>query len=90
MTSCLCVCVCVIRARSELLILCGYIGALLAIRRKYSSIVSALYEYTRCVPPSKHNMNYNRITIEEFLITYLFPIIPWSFLIGQLVCVKTV
>ncbi|KAG7282286.1 hypothetical protein CRUP_024254, partial [Coryphaenoides rupestris] len=35
-----------IRARSELLILCGYIGALLAIRRQYSSIVSALYEYT--------------------------------------------
>ncbi|KAK0130633.1 WD repeat-containing protein 17 [Merluccius polli] len=33
-------------ARSELLILCGYIGALLAIRRQYSSIVSALYEYT--------------------------------------------
>ncbi|XP_030208044.1 WD repeat-containing protein 17 isoform X2 [Gadus morhua] len=33
-------------ARSELLILCGYIGALLAIRRQYTSIVSALYEYT--------------------------------------------
>uniref|UniRef100_A0A669BHG8 WD repeat domain 17 n=1 Tax=Oreochromis niloticus TaxID=8128 RepID=A0A669BHG8_ORENI len=33
-------------ARSELLILCGYIGALLAIRRQYSSIVPALYEYT--------------------------------------------
>uniref|UniRef100_A0A3Q1GCY8 WD repeat domain 17 n=1 Tax=Acanthochromis polyacanthus TaxID=80966 RepID=A0A3Q1GCY8_9TELE len=32
--------------RSELLILCGYIGALLAIRRHYSSIVPALYEYT--------------------------------------------
>lgn len=35
------------RARSELLILCGYIGALLAIRRSYCSIVPALYEYTR-------------------------------------------
>ncbi|XP_013855536.1 WD repeat-containing protein 17 [Austrofundulus limnaeus] len=33
-------------ARSELLILCGYIGALLAIRRSYCSIVPALYEYT--------------------------------------------
>uniref|UniRef100_A0A8C7FH56 WD repeat domain 17 n=1 Tax=Oncorhynchus kisutch TaxID=8019 RepID=A0A8C7FH56_ONCKI len=33
-------------ARSELLILSGYIGALLAIRRQYSSIVPALYEYT--------------------------------------------
>uniref|UniRef100_A0A2D4LHW6 WD repeat-containing protein 17 n=2 Tax=Micrurus spixii TaxID=129469 RepID=A0A2D4LHW6_9SAUR len=32
--------------RNELLILCGYIGALLAIRRQYSSIVPALYEYT--------------------------------------------
>uniref|UniRef100_A0A8C9SIQ9 WD repeat domain 17 n=1 Tax=Scleropages formosus TaxID=113540 RepID=A0A8C9SIQ9_SCLFO len=32
--------------RNQLLILCGYIGALLAIRRKYSSIVPALYEYT--------------------------------------------
>uniref|UniRef100_A0A4W6CYL3 WD repeat domain 17 n=1 Tax=Lates calcarifer TaxID=8187 RepID=A0A4W6CYL3_LATCA len=32
--------------RSELLILCGYIGGLLAIRRQYSSIVPALYEYT--------------------------------------------
>ncbi|MBN3284063.1 WDR17 protein, partial [Polyodon spathula] len=31
---------------NELLILCGYIGALLAIRRQYSSIVPALYEYT--------------------------------------------
>uniref|UniRef100_A0A1A7XK62 WD repeat domain 17 n=1 Tax=Iconisemion striatum TaxID=60296 RepID=A0A1A7XK62_9TELE len=35
-------------ARSELLILCGYIGGLLAIRRNYSSIVPALYEYTSC------------------------------------------
>ncbi|CAB1327220.1 unnamed protein product [Coregonus sp. 'balchen'] len=34
------------KARSELLILSGYIGALLAIRRQYSSIVPALYEYT--------------------------------------------
>ncbi|XP_061535832.1 WD repeat-containing protein 17 isoform X1 [Phycodurus eques] len=33
-------------ARSELLILCGYIGGLLAIRKQYSSIVPALYEYT--------------------------------------------
>ncbi|KAM5264681.1 WD repeat-containing protein 17 isoform 3-T3 [Ctenodactylus gundi] len=33
-------------ARNELLILCGYIGALLAIRREYQSIVPALYEYT--------------------------------------------
>ncbi|XP_054635631.1 WD repeat-containing protein 17 isoform X4 [Dunckerocampus dactyliophorus] len=33
-------------ARSELLILCGYIGGLLAIRRQYASIVPALYEYT--------------------------------------------
>uniref|UniRef100_A0A3P9JTL4 Gem-associated protein 5 TPR domain-containing protein n=1 Tax=Oryzias latipes TaxID=8090 RepID=A0A3P9JTL4_ORYLA len=33
-------------ARSELLILCGYIGALLAISRNYTSIVPALYEYT--------------------------------------------
>ncbi|XP_052018187.1 WD repeat-containing protein 17 isoform X9 [Apodemus sylvaticus] len=33
-------------ARNELLILCGYIGALLAIRRQYRSIVPALYEYT--------------------------------------------
>lgn len=40
---------CCCRARSELLILCGYIGALLAIRRNYASIVPALYEYTRCV-----------------------------------------
>lgn len=35
------------RARNELLILCGYTGALLAIRRQYQSIVPALYEYTR-------------------------------------------
>ncbi|VFV26960.1 Hypothetical predicted protein [Lynx pardinus] len=34
------------KARNELLILCGYIGALLAIRRQYQSIVPALYEYT--------------------------------------------
>ncbi len=34
------------RERNELLILCGYIGALLAIGRQYSSIVPALYEYT--------------------------------------------
>ncbi|XP_034375963.1 WD repeat-containing protein 17 isoform X6 [Arvicanthis niloticus] len=33
-------------ARNELLILCGYIGALLAIRREYQNIVPALYEYT--------------------------------------------
>ncbi|XP_036619353.1 WD repeat-containing protein 17 isoform X1 [Trichosurus vulpecula] len=32
--------------RNELLILCGYIGALLAMRRQYQSIVPALYEYT--------------------------------------------
>ncbi|XP_042664033.1 WD repeat-containing protein 17 isoform X1 [Tyto alba] len=32
--------------RNELLILCGYTGALLAIRRQYNSIVPALYEYT--------------------------------------------
>ncbi|XP_029434040.1 WD repeat-containing protein 17 isoform X3 [Rhinatrema bivittatum] len=32
--------------RNELLILCGYTGALLAIRRHYTSIVPALYEYT--------------------------------------------
>uniref|UniRef100_A0A4W3GRT2 WD repeat domain 17 n=1 Tax=Callorhinchus milii TaxID=7868 RepID=A0A4W3GRT2_CALMI len=32
--------------RNELLIFCGYIAALLAIRRHYSSIVPALYEYT--------------------------------------------
>uniref|UniRef100_A0A8U8AV71 Gem-associated protein 5 TPR domain-containing protein n=1 Tax=Geospiza parvula TaxID=87175 RepID=A0A8U8AV71_GEOPR len=32
--------------RNELLILCGYVGALLAIRREYNSIVPALYEYT--------------------------------------------
>uniref|UniRef100_A0A8C5PQP5 WD repeat domain 17 n=2 Tax=Leptobrachium leishanense TaxID=445787 RepID=A0A8C5PQP5_9ANUR len=32
--------------RNELLILCGYTGALLAIRRYYTSIVPALYEYT--------------------------------------------
>ncbi|EMP28946.1 WD repeat-containing protein 17, partial [Chelonia mydas] len=32
--------------RNELLILSGYIGALLAIRRQYASIVPALYEYT--------------------------------------------
>ncbi|XP_048365468.1 WD repeat-containing protein 17 isoform X3 [Sphaerodactylus townsendi] len=32
--------------RNELLILCGYIGALLAIRRQYTIIVPALYEYT--------------------------------------------
>lgn len=32
--------------RNELLILCGYIGALLAIRRQYTTIVPALYEYT--------------------------------------------
>ncbi|MEQ2315438.1 WD repeat-containing protein 17, partial [Ameca splendens] len=34
------------QARSELLILCGYIGGLLAIRKSYCSIVPALYEYT--------------------------------------------
>ncbi|XP_053441219.1 WD repeat-containing protein 17 isoform X2 [Nycticebus coucang] len=33
-------------ARNELLILCGYIGALLAIRKQYQSIIPALYEYT--------------------------------------------
>ncbi|XP_040587725.1 WD repeat-containing protein 17 isoform X2 [Mesocricetus auratus] len=33
-------------ARNELLILCGYVGALLAIRKQYQSIVPALYEYT--------------------------------------------
>ncbi|XP_069349400.1 WD repeat-containing protein 17 isoform X2 [Eulemur rufifrons] len=33
-------------ARNELLVLCGYIGALLAIRKQYQSIVPALYEYT--------------------------------------------
>ncbi|KAB1257529.1 WD repeat-containing protein 17 [Camelus dromedarius] len=33
-------------ARNELLILCGYVGALLAIVRQYRSIVPALYEYT--------------------------------------------
>ncbi|XP_076845608.1 WD repeat-containing protein 17 isoform X1 [Brachyhypopomus gauderio] len=32
--------------RNELLILCGYVGALLAIGRQYSSLVPALYEYT--------------------------------------------
>ncbi|XP_005304237.1 WD repeat-containing protein 17 isoform X1 [Chrysemys picta bellii] len=32
--------------RNELLILSGYAGALLAIRRQYASIVPALYEYT--------------------------------------------
>uniref|UniRef100_A0A671MYN2 WD repeat-containing protein 17-like n=1 Tax=Sinocyclocheilus anshuiensis TaxID=1608454 RepID=A0A671MYN2_9TELE len=32
--------------RNVLLILCGYIGALLAIGRQYSRIVPALYEYT--------------------------------------------
>lgn len=37
----------IFRLRNELLILCGYIGALLAIRREYTSIVPALYEYTR-------------------------------------------
>lgn len=37
----------VCRSRNELLILCGYIGALLAISRQYISIVPALYEYTR-------------------------------------------
>lgn len=41
--------VCECRVRSELLILCGYIGGLLAIRRQYSSIVPALYEYTRWI-----------------------------------------
>uniref|UniRef100_A0A8P0NWH4 WD repeat domain 17 n=1 Tax=Canis lupus familiaris TaxID=9615 RepID=A0A8P0NWH4_CANLF len=34
------------KARNELLILCGYVGTLLAIRRRYQSIVPALYEYT--------------------------------------------
>ncbi|XP_062932887.1 WD repeat-containing protein 17 isoform X3 [Cynocephalus volans] len=33
-------------ARNELLILYGYVGALLAIRRQYQNIVPALYEYT--------------------------------------------
>ncbi|XP_054421802.1 WD repeat-containing protein 17 isoform X2 [Pteronotus mesoamericanus] len=33
-------------ARNELLVLCGYVGALLAVRRQYGSIVPALYEYT--------------------------------------------
>ncbi|XP_053713186.1 WD repeat-containing protein 17-like isoform X2 [Synchiropus splendidus] len=34
------------KARNELLILCGYIGGLLAIRRQYFGIIPALYEYT--------------------------------------------
>lgn len=54
-------------ARSELLILCGYIGGLLAIRRQYSSIVPALYEYTSqlmkrrevCVP-----LNIEQLSVE--------------------------
>ncbi|XP_078252775.1 WD repeat-containing protein 17 isoform X1 [Rhinoraja longicauda] len=33
-------------ARNQLLIFCGHIAALLAIRRRYNSIVPALYEYT--------------------------------------------
>ncbi|XP_058380913.1 WD repeat-containing protein 17 isoform X4 [Diceros bicornis minor] len=33
-------------SRNELLILCGYVGALLAIQRQYQSIIPALYEYT--------------------------------------------
>ncbi|XP_028932930.1 WD repeat-containing protein 17 isoform X1 [Ornithorhynchus anatinus] len=33
-------------ARNELLVLCGYVGALLAIGRRYQPIVPALYEYT--------------------------------------------
>uniref|UniRef100_A0A8C4RB88 WD repeat domain 17 n=1 Tax=Eptatretus burgeri TaxID=7764 RepID=A0A8C4RB88_EPTBU len=32
--------------KNELLILCGYAGAMLAIRRHYITIVAALYEYT--------------------------------------------
>ncbi|CAK7295669.1 WD repeat-containing protein 17 [Vulpes lagopus] len=40
------------KARNELLILCGYVGALLAIRRRYRSIVPALYEYTRDCHPA--------------------------------------
>ncbi|KAF4791792.1 WD repeat-containing protein 17 [Turdus rufiventris] len=40
--------------RNELLILCGYIGALLAIRRQYNSIVPALYEYTRSTDELPH------------------------------------
>ncbi|KAM8842635.1 WD repeat-containing protein 17 isoform 2-T2 [Synchiropus picturatus] len=34
------------KARNELLILCGYVGGLLAIRRQYFGIIPALYEYT--------------------------------------------
>lgn len=37
-----------VQERNELFILCGYIGALLAIGRQNSSIVPALYEYTSC------------------------------------------
>ncbi|XP_044537602.1 WD repeat-containing protein 17 [Gracilinanus agilis] len=40
--------------RNELLILCGYIGALLAIRRQYQSIVPALYEYTSQLLKRRH------------------------------------
>ncbi|KAJ6668643.1 hypothetical protein lerEdw1_012125 [Lerista edwardsae] len=40
--------------RNELLILCGYIGALLAIRRQYTSIVPALYEFTRSTVELPH------------------------------------
>ncbi|XP_048852492.1 WD repeat-containing protein 17 isoform X2 [Brienomyrus brachyistius] len=32
--------------RNQLLILCGYIGALLAVQRQYTSVVPVLYEYT--------------------------------------------
>ncbi|KAM7111640.1 WD repeat-containing protein 17 isoform 2-T2 [Molossus nigricans] len=42
------------KARNELLILCGYVGALLAIRRQYESIVPALYEYTSQLLKRRH------------------------------------
>ena len=35
------------RERNELLTICAYVGALVAVRRKYFSIVPALFKHTK-------------------------------------------
>ena len=42
----MCVCVYVCRLRDDLLILCTYTGALMALRRGYMSIVAPLLKHT--------------------------------------------
>ena len=39
----------VFRLMYELLALCSYVGALIAIRRGYTDLVPALFRHTRCV-----------------------------------------